>query len=123
MPSEQLDASIPLFSYGTLQQDNVQIATFGRLLDGRPDTMTGFRLEPLEITDAAVIAASGKAVHTIAVASGDPGDRIDGTLFWITPAELDQADRYEVDPVRIKTVLESGQQTFVYVSPKSSAKA
>lgn len=33
-----------LFSYGTLQQENVQIATFGRLLNGAPDALVGFKL-------------------------------------------------------------------------------
>ena len=31
-----------LFSYGTLQQQNVQLATFGRLLKGSPDSLVGF---------------------------------------------------------------------------------
>jgi len=30
-----------LFSYGTLQQENVQKQTFGRLLDGTPDALVG----------------------------------------------------------------------------------
>jgi len=113
---------IPLFSYGTLQQENVQFSTFGRLLQGRQDTLIGFRLEPLEVTDPAVIAASGKAMHSIAVASGNISDQIDGTLFLITADELAHADRYEVDPVRIETVLQSGRSAFVYVSPIRQAK-
>jgi len=31
-----------LFSYGTLQQEAVQMSTFGRLLDGQPDELVGF---------------------------------------------------------------------------------
>jgi hypothetical protein len=31
-----------LFSYGTLQQPDVQRATFGRLLRGEPDALVGF---------------------------------------------------------------------------------
>jgi hypothetical protein len=112
---------IPLFSYGTLQQENVQFSTFKRLLSGQRDTLVGFRLEPLEVTDPAVIAASGRAMHTIAVASGNNSDQIDGTLFLITADELAHADRYEVDPVRIEAVLRSGRTAFVYVSPKFQA--
>lgn len=112
------DPDIPLFSYGTLQQENVQLSTFGRLLSGWKDTLVGFRLEPLEVTDPAVIAASGKAIHTIAVASANDSDQIDGTLFLITADELTHADQYEVDPVRVETVLKSGRTAFVYVSPK-----
>jgi gamma-glutamylcyclotransferase (GGCT)/AIG2-like uncharacterized protein YtfP len=119
---QQTRPDIALFSYGTLQQENVQLSTFGRRLAGRQDTLVGFRLQPLEVTDPAVIAASGKAMHTIAVASGNNSDRIDGTLFLITTDELAHADRYEVDPVRIETVLESGQSAFVYVSPERQVK-
>ena len=109
---------IPLFSYGTLQQENVQLATFNRRLDGRKDCLSGFRLEALEISDPEVIAASGTATHTIAVASGDANDQIDGMLFLLTEQELAQADRYEVDPVRIETVLGSGRSAYVYVAPE-----
>ncbi len=30
------DATVLLFSYGTLQQENVQLSSFGRRLEGRP---------------------------------------------------------------------------------------
>ncbi|GJL97370.1 MAG: hypothetical protein DHS20C06_11870 [Hyphobacterium sp.] len=111
------EPGIPLFSYGTLQQENVQLSTFNRLLSGQKDALVGFRLQPLEVTDPAVIAASGTAMHTIAVASPDRSDQIDGTLFLITTDELVHADRYEVDPVRIETVLKSGRTAYVYVAP------
>ncbi len=31
-----------LFSYGTLQQEDVQLSTFGRLLQGQRDELLGF---------------------------------------------------------------------------------
>lgn len=108
---------ISLFSYGTLRQENVQLATFGRRLEGRPDSLAGFALSPMTITDPHVIAASGAAVHTIARPSGDPADRIAGTVFSLTQAELDAADRYESGPIeRIRVRLESGEEAFVYVA-------
>lgn len=111
------DDATPLFSYGTLQQENVQIATFGRLLEGRPDALAGFALSPMTITDPHVIAASGLAVHTIARPSGNPEDRIGGTVFTLTQAEIEAADRYESGPIeRIRVRLESGAEAFVYVA-------
>jgi hypothetical protein len=108
---------IPLFSYGTLRQENVQIATFGRRLEGRPDTLAGFALSPMAITDPQVVATSGSAVHTIARASGSRSDRIPGTVFTLTPAEIESADRYESGPIeRIRVTLESGAEAFVYVA-------
>ncbi|HYI41817.1 MAG TPA: gamma-glutamylcyclotransferase family protein [Allosphingosinicella sp.] len=109
--------AIPLFSYGTLRQENVQRATFGRLLEGRPDTLAGFALSPMAITDPHVVATSGSAVHTIARPSGNPADRIPGIVFLLTAAEIEAADRYEAGPIeRIRVVLESGAEALVYVA-------
>jgi hypothetical protein len=44
-----------LFSYGTLRQREVQLSTFGRVLDG----IVGFDLDYVMITDPHVIATSG----------------------------------------------------------------
>ncbi|HEX7878469.1 MAG TPA: gamma-glutamylcyclotransferase family protein [Candidatus Eisenbacteria bacterium] len=105
-----------LFSYGTLQQENVQIATFGRLLSGTPDTMIGFILAPLAIDDPHVVAVSGKAVHTIAAYDGQETSRIPGTVFEITDDELAAADRYEVEAcLRVAVTLASGMRAWVYV--------
>ena len=106
-----------LFSYGTLQQEGVQLATFGRRLDGRADRLPGFRLAEVRITDPHVLAESGKAIHPIASPSGDPADAIDGTVFAVTSAELADADRYEVaDYTRVGARLASGIQAWVYVA-------
>jgi gamma-glutamylcyclotransferase (GGCT)/AIG2-like uncharacterized protein YtfP len=107
-----------LFSYGTLRLPQVQQATYGRLLEGEPDALTGFALRPIAIDDPAVIAASGLAVHHIAYPSGDPADRIEGVVFALTDAEIAATDRYESGPyVRIAATLESGRGAWVYVSP------
>lgn len=112
--------AIPLFSYGTLRQENVQLATFGRLLEGRSDSLAGFTLSPMAITDPHVVAASGSAVHTIARPSGNPADRIPGTVFTLTRAEIEAADRYEAGPIeRIRVRLESGAGAFVYVAAEA----
>jgi gamma-glutamylcyclotransferase (GGCT)/AIG2-like uncharacterized protein YtfP len=105
-----------LFSYGTLQLPDVQQATYGRLLTGKPDVLAGYRLVPLEITDPEVVRLSGKAVHTIAQATGNPADRIRGTLFELSHAELEGTDRYEVDAYsRVEATLESGRTAWTYV--------
>jgi gamma-glutamylcyclotransferase (GGCT)/AIG2-like uncharacterized protein YtfP len=110
------DASVSLFSYGTLQLETVQLATFGRRLEGKPDTLKGFALLPVRIEDAYVVATSGLDVHTTARRTDDPRDAISGTVFRITAEELQAADRYEVDDyVRISVRLASGTAAFVYV--------
>jgi len=115
------EASVALFSYGTLQQPEVQLATFGRLLSGRADALPGYVLAPLAITDPRVVATSGADVHTIAHPSGDPADLISGIVYGLTPAELAAADGYEVDAyARVLVRLASGAEAFVYVGSEAT---
>lgn len=108
--------TVPLFSYGTLQLPEVQLGTFGRLLEGQPDAMAGFALEPVAISSAEVVKLSGVAVHAIARAGDGAAEPIPGLLFAVTPDELAPADRYEVDAQRIEIKLVSGARAFVYVA-------
>lgn len=113
--SDLNERSERLFSYGTLQQENVQLATFGRLLGGVADALVGFKQELVEITDPDVLAKSGARFHPI-VTCGNDSDRVAGTVFEVTAAELDAADAYEVsDYERIETQLASGLRAWVYV--------
>ena len=113
--------SVSLFSYGTLQQPEVQLVTFGRLLSGVPDALQCYRLEPLAITDPHVIEVSGKAVHSIACATGNADDRIPGLVFELSESELAATDAYEVDVyARVEVTLESGRAAWVYVGPVQS---
>jgi gamma-glutamylcyclotransferase (GGCT)/AIG2-like uncharacterized protein YtfP len=105
-----------LFSYGTLQLDEVQLSNFGRLLKGSPDALPGFRQSMVRITDPEVIRTSGADHHPIVQASGDPRDEVSGAVFEITAAELAAADAYEVsDYKRIAVRLKSGRDAWVYV--------
>jgi gamma-glutamylcyclotransferase (GGCT)/AIG2-like uncharacterized protein YtfP len=107
---------ILIFSYGTLRQENVQMAIFGRKLEGRPDALPGYSLSSIRITDPHVVATSGADVHQIARPTGDPADRVAGMVLEITASELEAADRYEVgDYTRISTRLESGCEAFLYI--------
>ena len=109
-------ATVRLFSYGTLQQENVQKTLFGRTFAGTPDALSGYANRMLEITDPDVLAASGERFHPMVVQTGDPKDQVAGTVFVITPDELEAADRYEVsDYRRVSVVLASGVQAWVYV--------
>ena len=105
-----------LFSYGTLQYERVQIETFGRKLEGKPDTLPAYYLEKIKITDPDVIAKSGEDTHSIIQFSGNPTDQIPGIVFKVTETELLQADKYEVaDYKRIQVQLLSGIFAWVYV--------
>jgi gamma-glutamylcyclotransferase (GGCT)/AIG2-like uncharacterized protein YtfP len=112
----EMPKAINLFSYGTLQLESVQLSSFGRLLEGKADALPGYKRELLEITDAAVLAASGERFHPVVMPSENAGDEIPGTVFQITAEELAAADKYEVsDYKRIEVVLKSGVPAWVYV--------
>jgi len=105
-----------LFTYGTLQLEAVQMATFGRLPAGAPDALVGFAIAPLVIEDPAVIAISGKAQHTIAQYTGRAADTIPGMVYAVSLAEIESADTYEVAPCqRVSVVLQSWRRAWVYV--------
>jgi len=109
-------ADVWLFSYGTLQQEDVQLATFGRRLEGRADALPGYATSLLEIRDAEVVKTSGKTHHLIALPSGRAEDEVPGVVLRITAAELAAADTYEVsDYKRVAVRLKSGLEAFVYV--------
>lgn len=109
-------ASVLLFSYGTLQQNEVQLSSFGRLLDGEEDAMTGHTTAMVEITDPDVLRASGKRFHLVVIPSKNPSDEVPGKVFRITEAELRAADAYEVsDYKRVEVTLRSGRTAWVYV--------
>jgi gamma-glutamylcyclotransferase (GGCT)/AIG2-like uncharacterized protein YtfP len=108
-----------LFSYGTLQQEDVQLSTFGRPLTGQPDQLENFEQSLVLIEDKDVIAKSGKTHHPIVKFTGRSSDRIDGTVFEITDAELAAADAYEVAAYkRIAVILASGRHAWVYVDAR-----
>ena len=97
-----------LFSYGTLRQQKVQLELFGRLLQGTSDTLPGYKTAPIIIEGN---------TYTIAVRSLNKTDRIAGSVLEVTEEELLIADKYESeDYKRVKALLESGKETWVYVA-------
>lgn len=105
-----------LFSYGTLRQREVQLATFGRVLHGQADAIVGYDLHYVTIADPQVIAASGSDRHPILKPADRPEAAVEGTVFAISRVELTAADEYEVDDYqRISVTLRSGRQAWVYV--------
>ena len=67
-----------LFSYGTLQTEAVQLATFGRRLEGKPDTLAGYSLTMIRIEDQNFVAMSGSADHRNIQFTGIPTDVVVG---------------------------------------------
>ncbi len=95
------------------------MATFGRHLVGTSDALPGFELASLKIEDQTVVAISGTAHHTMARFTGRAADVISGTVFAVTPDDIQSADKYEVAAVkRVAVVLQSGARAWVYVDAR-----
>lgn len=105
-----------LFSYGTLQDGAVQRALFGRELTGTPQSLPGFAVSWLEITDPEVISTSGQVLHPVLKPTGRADDVVAGTAFAVTRAELAKTDAYEGDNYRrVSVPLIHGEPAWVYV--------
>lgn len=104
-----------LFSYGTLQQDEVQLSTFGRKLAGQPDTLVGYTLKAIEILDPDFVAKNG-AHHRTLEFTGIASHSVAGMVFKVTRAELGQSDEYEPAGFeRVRARLKSGLEAWVYL--------
>ena len=116
-----MDKTEFLFSYGTLQLEAVQLATFGRRLSGQRDVLPGFAETTVEIEDEATVSLSGKRHHSIVRFTGRDSDTIAGTVFALTAEEIQRADKYEVAAYRrVSVVLASGRRAWVYVDAQQA---
>ena len=106
-----------LFSYGTLQQEDVQLSTFGRRLNGQRDELLGVERSLVKIDDPKVVVTLGKTHHDNVQFTGNNDSRVPGMVFEITDGELASVDEYEA-PFRYERVvatLASGAEAWVYV--------
>ena len=106
-----------LFSYGTLQNERVQLDLFSRILTGTTDILKGYKILTIEIKEESFLSKSSQRYYSIAINSSKKEDCITGAVFEISKKELRIADKYEPDEYkRVKVKLESGKQAWVYVS-------
>lgn len=105
-----------LFSYGTLQFEQVQLELFSRILKMEPDTLAGYKKEMIKIKVESVVNLSGEEEHVIISYTGNDADIIEGAVLSVTQDELKHADDYEThDYKRISVILRSGKSAWVYV--------
>ena len=104
-----------LFSYGTLRQEEVQLATFGRRLAGRPDALVGYALQIVQTVDGSFAAQNGAHQRTLKF-TGKAADVVEGVALSLTRQELEQADNYEPDDYRrVRVQLRSGSDAWAYL--------
>jgi hypothetical protein len=109
-----------LFSYGTLQEEDVQRSTFGRPLQGQPDELPGSELSSIPIRDPRVVAATGLTCYANVILNGRGDSRVRGTVYEVTDADLAASDQYEQDADyhRVVVTLASGKQAWVYLNDR-----
>jgi hypothetical protein len=106
-----------LFSYGSLQEADVQRSTLGRLVDGLRDELPGFETALVPISRPELVAASGKSHHANVLFNGNDQSRVRGVVFEVTDAELARIDEYEAafSYRRLTALLASGREAWVYI--------
>jgi gamma-glutamylcyclotransferase (GGCT)/AIG2-like uncharacterized protein YtfP len=110
-----------LFTYGTLQLEEVQLTTFGRKLQGRRDALIGYRLVTITIEDEDFVATSGTAEHRNLQFTGNASDFVEGTVFSVTMEELEKSDAYEPEGYeRVLVQLQSGTHAWIYLNRRQS---
>lgn len=101
-----------LFSYGTLQQEAVQMSVFGRVVEGQPDELVGFEHEWLTIDEP-----NGRQTYSIVRFNGRNESRVRGVVLDISESELAKADVYEPPPYsRVPGTLASRKKAWVYAA-------
>lgn len=93
-----------LFSYGTLQNPEVQVEAIGRTVTGTRDVLKGYQKTTIEVNGGA---------YSILV----PGnEEIVGVVLDLSEKELDELDIFETSAFRrVEVTLESGTKAWVYM--------
>lgn len=101
---------IKLFTYGTLQHDDVQENLFGRILNGTPEKLVGYALKEIQIEEE-----FGIVHYPVIVETHKQEDFINGIVYEISTIELNQADLYEgLHYRRVEVHLHSNQKAWAY---------
>ena len=95
-----------LFTYGTLQDPQVQHYVFGRVLKGKQDILTHFRWFENAIYGR----------YPLVKFSGNSEDFVDGMVYKVSEDDLAKCDVYETSAYKRKLFqLNSGIEAYVYI--------
>jgi gamma-glutamylcyclotransferase (GGCT)/AIG2-like uncharacterized protein YtfP len=99
-----------LFTYGSLQHEDVQENLFGRALKGTPEKLIGYALKKIQIEEE-----FGIVHYPVIVETKNEEDFIDGIVYEVTDKELNQTDLYEgMHYKRVEVHLHSNQIAWAY---------
>ncbi len=123
--TDQTSRVMPLlFSYGSLQQESVQLSTFGRRLNGQHDVLLRFERSQVRIEDPQIAAKLGMTHHANVTFNGNDESRVPGMVFEIADTELASVDGYEAafSYTRVDATLASGRHAWVYVHASADGR-
>lgn len=96
-----------LFTYGTLQETEVQLGVFSRPLVGVEDELSAYVIADKKIAD----------LYPTLQHTGKEADTIKGQVYTLSHQELQLADRYEGEAYqRIQIQLGSSKNAWVYIA-------
>ena len=106
-----------LFSYGTLQREDLQLKLYGRILEREADYLQGFLLKRIKITDEKFLSTGESDWQNTLCETNDINDNVPGTVLSLTTDELAITDAYEPNGYRRITVtLRSGKKAWLYIT-------
>ena len=106
-----------LFSYGSLGGGELQLDTFGRVVHTETDVLPGYTTSLSRRPDPRIAERIGPITQRVLRRTGDPRDKVVGTVLRLSEAELDAADELVGPPFRrLPVTLESGRGAWVYVA-------
>lgn len=112
-----MDADQLLFTYSTLQHADVQLDTFGRLLEAEADVLPGYTIEDADVPDSRIEDAAVKRTQPMLRATGNRLDKVVGQAARVTETELDACDEFQASLCRrVAVVLASGRPAWTYVA-------
>ena len=96
-----------LFTYGTLQEREVQLGVFARPLNGFEDELPSYIISDQKIAD----------LYPTLQHTGKAEDSIKGQVYTLSHQELQKADVYEGEAYeRIEIQLASGKKAWAYIA-------
>ena len=95
-----------LFSYGTLNLEEVQRYLWGEAKRGRVKQLNDYRLNSYN--------------NNIMFITKEFGETVAGKVYQLTPEQMERTDRYEGDAYERKLVRIDDESVYIYVQTKES---
>ena len=105
-----------LFTYGVLRDAVVELDTFGREIESVPDLLAGYTVDYIDVDAHHADDEAQTGADPALRRTGNPLDKVSGSVLMVTNDELESADERENALCRrVMVELVSGRRAWVYV--------